>query len=60
MTGRASIKRDVTRWFVETIFYQKRTEALDGFMVPDVVLHHSGRACTRGSGSVARIAVSSA
>ena len=46
MTGRASIKRDVARRCVETIFNQKRTEALDGFMVPDVVLHHSGRAGT--------------
>lgn len=33
---------------MKTIFNQKRTEALDGFMVPDVVLHHSGRAGTPG------------
>jgi predicted ester cyclase len=46
----ASIQRnkDVARGFVETIFNQKRFEALEEFMAPDVVLHHSNRILTPG------------
>jgi predicted ester cyclase len=46
----ATVERneDVARRFVETIFNQKRTEALEEFMRPDVILHHSGRTLTPG------------
>jgi predicted ester cyclase len=46
--------KDVARRFVETIFNQKRTDALDEFMLPDVVLHHSGRTLTPGLEGIKR------
>jgi predicted ester cyclase len=38
--------KDVASRFVEIIFNQKRIEALEEFMLPNVVLHHSSRTLT--------------
>jgi predicted ester cyclase len=46
--GVARKNGDVARQFVDTVFNQKRTEALEEFMQPSVVLHHSSRTFVPG------------